>query len=243
MATGSPCSASMESATVSMATTAVAARMLENCCMVSGHSTLWTWIRFQQRGEIYSTICKGLKLHQQIRIINNFTQVKQTSQSFILQNNPLGFSNRRRLDRATDKFVHHGNVMLCLSQCHNVKMSRYVYHKTDSSIPIEWMSSWSEHADSLIFSVEESNMNWLCILLRIRIWRSSSLQNYFQPRMFSIALWQSFNGRCNIQNFQLFTGTASASGMDFQIPPTFWWSTDTFLADPSHFLCQVFKVW
>ena len=63
-----------------------------------------------------STICKGLKLHQQIRIINNFTQVKQTSQSFILQNNPLGFSNRRRLDRATDKFVHHGNVTLCLSQ-------------------------------------------------------------------------------------------------------------------------------
>ena len=99
-------------------------------------------------------------------------------------------------------------MFITMSQCHNVKMSRYVYHKTDSSIPIEWMSSWSEHADSLIFSVVKSNMNSLCILPWIRIWRSSSLQNYFQPRMFSIALWQSFNGRCNIQNFQLFTNFA-----------------------------------
>ena len=128
MATGSPCSASMEPATVSMATTTVAARMLErcNCCMVSGHSMNMDSI--QQRGEIYSTICKGLKLHQQIRIINNFTQVKQTSQSFILQNNPLGFSNRRRLDRATDQ----SNFTLCLSQ-----------YKTDSSIPIGSPSSMS----------------------------------------------------------------------------------------------------
>ena len=155
MATGSPCSASMEPATVSMATTAVAARILErwNCCMVSGHSVNMDSVS-TERWDLFNNMQRFK--HQQIRIINNFTQVKQTSQSFILQNNPLGFSNRRRLDRATDKFVHHGNVMLCLSQCHNVKMSRYVYHKTDSSIPIEWMSSWSEHADSLIFSVVKS---------------------------------------------------------------------------------------
>ena len=32
---------------------------------------------------------------------------------FILRNNPLGFSNQRRLGRATVKFVHHSNVTLC----------------------------------------------------------------------------------------------------------------------------------
>ena len=47
---------------------------------------------------------------------------------FILQNNPLGFSNRRRLDRATDQ----SNFTLCLSQ-----------YKTDSSIPIGSPSSMS----------------------------------------------------------------------------------------------------
>ena len=154
-----------------MATATVAARMLERCCMVSGHSMNMDSI--QQRGEIYSTICKGLKLHQQIRIVNNFTQVKQTSQSFILQNNPLGFYNRRRLDRATDKFVHHCNVTLCLSQ-------NWFQHSHRMNVQLVW-TRWF----SYLFCGQESNMNSLCILLWIRIWRSSSLQNYFQARMFS----------------------------------------------------------
>ena len=48
---------------------------------------------------------------------------KQTNQSII---NPLGFSNRRRLDRATGTFVlHQSNVTLCPSQ-----------YRTVSSIPI-----------------------------------------------------------------------------------------------------------
>ena len=48
---------------------------------------------------------------------------KKTNQSII---NPLGFSNRRRLDRATGTFVlHQSNVTLCPSQ-----------YRTVSSIPI-----------------------------------------------------------------------------------------------------------
>ena len=55
---------------------------------------------------------------------------------FILQNNPLGFSNQRRLDRATDQ----SNVTQCSSQ-----------YKTDSSIPIG--SPFSMSALLRIYSV------------------------------------------------------------------------------------------
>jgi len=49
-----------------------------------------------------------------------------TGAIFILQNNPLRFSNRRRLDRATGTFVlHQSSVTLCSSQ-----------YRTVSSIPI-----------------------------------------------------------------------------------------------------------
>ena len=51
--------------------------------------------------------------HQLFLASPNALEVMSINQSiFILQNNPLGFSNRRRLDRATDKFVHHSNVTL-----------------------------------------------------------------------------------------------------------------------------------
>ena len=69
---------------------------------------------------------------------NNQQSINQSI--FILQNNPSGFSNRRRLDRATDKFVHHSNVTLCSSQ-----------YKTDSSIPMG--SPFSMSALLRIYSV------------------------------------------------------------------------------------------
>ena len=93
--------------------------------------------------------------------------------------------------------------------------------------------------ESLILSIWEitksSQESLFCSILRIFSagWNVCYRDKWFPES--TIALWESFNGRCNIQNFQLFTGTASASGMDFPIPPTFRWSTDTFLADPSHF--------